>query len=321
MLNTPVAFIVFNRPRYTKQTFESIRNARPKELFLIADGPRTDHANDHQLCNEVKSILEKIDWPCNVHRNYSETNLGLKKRVSSGLDWVFSQVDRAIILEDDCLAHPDFYTFCDDLLNRYENNNKVWVITGDNHQQGHRRGDASYFFSKYSDCWGWATWKRAWQHYESDISFWPEWKKTKDWKLKTVDSIESRYWNDIFDRVYSNKISSSWFYPWFASVWYHSGLTAVSNVNLVSNIGIGPDATHTIADKEQEGLPVASLGVLTHPNLIEANLAADRCSFDHRFGGLQLRFPYNLRPLPRRIASGIYKKLRSFLKGIFIKRV
>lgn len=317
MLNTPIAFIVFNRPRYTKQTFTSIRNARPKELFIIADGPRSSHPNDENLCAEVKKIVDNVDWPCTVHQNYSKINLGLKGRVSSGLDWVFEHVDRAIILEDDCLAHSDFYGFCEDLLTRYEKDERIWVITGDNHQKGHRRGDASYFFSKYSDCWGWATWKRAWEHYQSDISFWPQWKLSKDWKSKTTDGVENRYWTDIFDRVYSNQISSSWFYPWFASVWFHGGITAVSNVNLVSNIGIGPDATHTISEKEQEGLPIASLGEIIHPNKIEINVDADRCSFNHRFGGLQHRFPYNLKPIPRRIAGNIYRSIRSKLKAVF----
>jgi hypothetical protein len=212
----------------------------------------------------VREIVEKIDWPCDVHRNYAEENLGLKRRVSSGLDWVFSQVDRAIVLEDDCLPHPDFFTFCGALLNRYENDERVSVITGNNFQDGRKRGNAAYYFSKYNHCWGWATWRRAWQHYSGDLPFWPEWKLTSDWRRKIPDRIEQRYWADIFERVSRNEIDS-WAYPWTGSVWYHGGLTATPNVNLVTNIGFGPEGTHTVVKEDQYVVPVFPLGSLTHP--------------------------------------------------------
>ena len=139
MTNTAIAYIVFNRPRYTRQTFEAIRTARPKQLYIIADGPRGGFPDDERLCNEVRSIVEQVDWPCTVHKNYADKNLGLKKRVSTGLNWVFETEDRAIILEDDCLTHPDFFIFCDSLLNKYQNDDRVWVISGDNHQKGKQR--------------------------------------------------------------------------------------------------------------------------------------------------------------------------------------
>lgn len=313
MTNTPVALIVFNRPRFTRQVFDAIRLAQPSKLFLIADGPRELHPSDIDLCAEVKSIIELIDWPCEVHRNYANINLGLKARVSSGLNWVFSIVDKAIVLEDDCLPHPDFFNFCETLLERYSLDERVWVITGDNHQMGQQRGDASYFFARYSDCWGWATWKRAWLNYQGNIPFWPEWKNSASWNELGLDSVESKFWTDIFNRVYSNDISSSWFYPWLASIWFKHGLTAISNVNLVSNIGIGPDATHTISLVEQAGAPLQSLGPISHPDLITPNVLADKCTFNYRHGGINLRFPRNLYPLPRRIASKIYQYLRKLI--------
>ena len=315
MVNTPIAYIIFNRPRYTRQTFAAIRAAQPSELFLLADGPRATHPDDITLCAEVQEIVSNIDWPCVVHRNFSPINLGLKGRVSSGLDWVFSQVERAIILEDDCLPHPDFFNFCDELLERYADDERVWVITGDNHQQGKRRGEASYFFSHYSDCWGWATWRRAWNHYEGDIAFWPQWRASQQWQGMGLDTVETKFWTDIFSRVYSNSISSSWFYPWLGSIWHGGGITATANVNLVSNIGIGPDATHTIARAEQPGAPVSALGTLVHPANLEINREADLCTFNHRHGGLRLRFPYTLLPLPRRWAGALYRYLWSKLKS------
>jgi hypothetical protein len=315
MVDTPIAYIIFNRPRYTRQTFAAIRAAQPKELFLIADGPRSTHPEDAALCQEVREIVSQIDWPCLVQQDFAPANLGLKGRVSSGLNWVFSKVERAIILEDDCLPHPDFFSFCDDLLERYANDERVWVITGDNHQMGKKRGNASYFFSHYSDCWGWATWGRAWKNFQGDIPFWPEWRESLSWQAMQLDQVETRFWLDIFSRVHSNQISSSWFYPWLACIWYGRGLTATANVNLVSNIGIGPDATHTVALTEQAGAATHPLGELLHPHGIEINRAADRCTFNYRHGGLQLRFPRNLIPLPRRWAGALYRKIRRVLKG------
>ncbi len=310
MIKTPVAFIVFNRPRYTREAFEAIRAVQPTELFLIADGPRASHPNDQALCDEVKKIVEQVDWPCTVHKNYASENLGLKGRVTTGLDDVFSKVERAIVLEDDCVTHPDFFSYCECLLEQYAHDERVWVISGDNHQHGQQRGDASYYFSKYADCWGWATWRRAWQHNQGNIPFWNDWKDTVAWKKLNPDKNERAYWEDIFTRVHSNAIHSSWFYPWLACVWFHGGVTATSNVNLVSNIGIGPHATHTITETEQPGAPVRALGVIKHPAAVDVNTAADRYAYNHRYEGLSRRFPRNLRPIPRRIAGNLYRYVR-----------
>lgn len=309
MISAPIAFIIFNRPRHTRETFASIRAQCPAKLFIIADGPRYNHPTDDGLCMATREIVEQIDWPCEVHRNYAAKNLGLKSRVSSGLDWVFEEVDRAIVLEDDCVPHPDFFAFCDTLLQRYKCDERVSVITGNNFQGGHKRGDAAYYFSKYNHCWGWATWRRAWQHYRGDLPFWPEWSQTPDWPNKMPDPVERRYWAAIFERVKQQEIDS-WAYPWTASVWYRGGLTATPNVNLVTNIGFGPVATHTVAAENQEGLPVEPLGPLTHPDRVEQDRNADRYVFDHHFGGRRQRWlPWLLRQ-PRRIVGGVVRRLK-----------
>ncbi|WP_295388953.1 glycosyltransferase family 2 protein [uncultured Thiodictyon sp.] len=284
MNQAPIAYIVFNRPRQTARTFATLRAQRPAELFIIADGPRRGHPTDAERCAEARAIVEQVDWPCAIHRNYSEINLGCKKRVSSGLDWVFGQVERAIVLEDDCLPHADFFTFCSTLLEHYADDQRVWVITGANFQNGQRRGDRAYYFSQYNHVWGWATWRRAWRHYSGDLPFWPEWKNSARWRENFRDPRQCSYWSAIFDRVYADEIDT-WDYPWTASVWYHGGLTATPNVNLVTNIGIGPDATHTCAAEEREGIPVSSLGALTHPTRVKQDRRADQYVFEHTFGG------------------------------------
>lgn len=305
MIATPIAFIIFNRPIHARESFATIRAQRPAKLFIIADGPRHNYAADKGLCSAAREVVQQIDWPCEVHHNYASKNLGLKRRVSSGLDWVFEQVDRAIVLEDDCVPHPDFFPFCDALLQHYESNERVSVITGNNFQDGRKRGDASYYFSKYNHCWGWATWRRAWQYYRGDLPFWPEWSHSFDWSNKMPDPVERRYWAAIFERVKRQEIDS-WAYPWTASVWYRGGLTATPNVNLVTNIGFGPDGTHTISATNQEGLPAYPLGPLTHPDKIEPDLIADRYVFNQTFGGRHQRWLPRLTRQVRRMTRRIF---------------
>ncbi len=277
-MDLAVAYIVFNRPHHTRETFAAIRAQRPARLFIIADGPRPGHPTDRERCAEVRDIVSRVDWPCTVRHNFADVNMGLKNRVSSGLDWVFSEVEAALVLEDDCLPHPDFFRFCAALLERYHDCEQVWVVTGDNFQNGQQRGDASYYFSRYNHCWGWATWRRAWHAYQGDIPFWPKWSTSQDWLDKLPDRRERQYWEKIFDRVWRGKLNS-WAYPWTACVWYHGGLTVTPNVNLVTNIGLGPEGTHTVARNNEDGRPRFALGPLTHPETIEQNLDADRYTF------------------------------------------
>lgn len=312
-MSAPVAFIVFNRPELTKITFEVIRNQKPSQLFIIADGPRLGNIPDQERCAAVRAIVQEVDWPCQVYRNYSDFNLGLKKRVSSGLDWVFSEVDRAIILEDDCLAHPDFFNFSNLLLEYYEDDERISVITGQNLQYGRVRGNASYYFSIYPHCWGWATWRRSWQSYRGDISFWPVWSESPDWRKKIIDPVERSYWKKIFDTVYANAIDS-WAYPWTASVWRFGGLTITPNVNLVSNIGFGDDATHTkYVDSPLSKIPVFAMNVLSHPLNVERNVDADRWVFDYVYGGCKYRFPRSLVIYLRPLFHLFKRYLRNFL--------
>lgn len=298
---TPVALVVFNRPDHTAATFARIRQQQPRELFIVADGPRSDHPSDPARCAEVRALLEEVDWPCDVRRSYADENLGLRRRVSTGLDWVFAQVDRAIILEDDCVAEPDFFGFCDAMLDRYADDSRVMAVTGDNFQRGRRRGEAAYYFSKYPHVWGWATWRRAWERYEPDIPFWSLWKKSTEWRQAMPDLWERRYWERIFDRVASGQ-SNSWAYPWTAALWRHGGLTATPNANLVENIGFGEGATNTTVT--QTGVGVTHLGPITHPTEVHADVAADRFVFRNHFGGGFRLIPKRVVAKARRLRAG-----------------
>jgi len=217
-------------------------------------------------------------------------------------------------LEDDCLPGEDFFIFCESLLTRYKCDERVWAITGDNFQSGKRRGFGSYYFSRYNHAWGWATWRRAWSKFDPRLSFWPRWRRSSEWKKEVGDRVERRYWENIFDRVYNREMESAWDYPWTATVWFYGGLTATPNVNLVSNIGFGPDATHTArADSPLAGMETSALGEVTHPACVVQDQAADRYVFDHTFGGKSLRFPGSLLRLPGRAGGFLWRRLkRSF---------
>ena len=312
----PIAFIVFNRPDHTKESFEVLKNLRPEKLFIIADGPRPNFPKDKILCKIVRTIVKHIDWDCEVRYNFSDKNMGLKKRVSSGIDWVFDYCDRAIILEDDCIPNPEFFNFCECLLTQYENNDKISVITGNNFQNHRPNSEFSYYFTRFNHCWGWATWKRAWKNYDGDISFWPEWSNSSEWKNIFLDRTEKRYWRQIFGLVYSKKIDS-WAYPWTACNWFHGKLSIAPNVNLVSNIGFGQEGTHTKSEKHYAAnLPTYTIGHIRHPIEIKCDKDADRRDFLNHFGGKNMKLPRSLYWYPLLFLKNIFYKIRRFYRNL-----
>jgi hypothetical protein len=307
-LDTAVLFLVFNRPETTKQVFEAIRHAKPPRLYVAADGPRANREGEAERATQVREIATAVDWLCEVKTLFRDENLGCKQAVSSGIDWFFENEEQGIILEDDCLPHPDFFIFCETLLNRYSSDERVWVVTGDNFQDGLYRGDGSYYFSRYNHVWGWASWRRVWLKRDMELKFWPEWRKSVEWKTWLPNKAERQYWSKIFDRMYRNEIDT-WDYPWTASVWFHGGLTATPNVNLVSNIGFGQDATHTTGRSAMSRMKTSGIMPLIDPSVVTHSLDADRYVFNEYFGGKWMVFPYIY-----------FSKLKSFLKIIGIKK-
>jgi FkbM family methyltransferase len=269
----PVIFLIFNRPEHTRRVFEKIREVQPRHLFVVADGPRPGHAADEDRCAAVRAVIDDVDWPCDVHREFAETNLGCGRRVSSGITAAFEQFESAIILEDDCVPDSSFFEYCSTLLERYRDNPRVMCISGDNFQDGVIRGDGDYYFSKYAHCWGWATWKRAWQSYDINIPDWPRWRDSDVFEEICPQAEERRYWSSIFDRCYRDDIDT-WDYQWILCCWMHQGLTALPNTNLVENIGIGPEATHTKVT-EAPSRSTGKLTSLSPPSEITVDTEAD----------------------------------------------
>lgn len=313
-LNTPVLFLVFNRPDTTRQVFEAIREAKPPRLYIAADGPRSNKASEAEKCAEVRKIATAVDWPCQVRTLFRDQNLGCKMAVSGAITWFFEQEEQGIILEDDCLPNQSFFWFCEELLNKYKDNERIWSISGNNFQNGIKRGNASYYFSNYSHIWGWATWRRAWQHYAVQIPYWPDWSQSSEWNLLFVDKIERNYWAERLNEAFENLIDT-WDFQWLANIWYHKGLAINPQVNLVTNMGFGVDATHTTKKWNRAGnVPTQSIQEIQHPTTMKRNIEADKYDFEYRFGGRFMRFPLN-------IAVAIYRFFKVFLKGFFVKLI
>ena len=275
-LITPVVLIIFNRPETTEWVFEAIRIAEPQQLFVIADSPREDHPQDIEKCAAAREIIEGVDWDCEVITNYAESNLGCKLRVSSGLDWVFDQVERAIILEDDCLPHPSFFRFCQELLDQYKDDDRISLISGINFQDGKNKTKYSYYFSRYTHIWGWATWKRAWEHYDVNMELWPTIRDNGWLECVLENNRAINYWTKILNKTYGGKIDS-WAYALLFSSWIQSGLSIIPKNNLISNIGFGDEATHTSTSSKYSNMKTDGMDFpLEHPPFVIQNKKADQ---------------------------------------------
>lgn len=276
-MKTPVAFFIFNRPETTRRVFAEIARAKPTILLVIADGARQERHGEVERCRLTRALVEEgITWKCDVVTNFSDINLGCKARMASGLDWVFHQVDRAIILEDDCLPAHAFFPFCEELLDRYEGDERVGQISGANFQFGARRSAESYYFSRYNQIWGWASWRRAWRRYDADMKLWPEIKLGR-WLDDIFSDVEEKsYWENLLDLVHQGKIDT-WDYQWAFACWVNSLLMIVPNVNLISNIGFGVQATHTFnCASKLACIPTEDIEFpLRHPKFVVADSRAD----------------------------------------------
>ncbi len=312
-LKTPVAFFIFKRPHTTEKVFEAIRQAKPPKLLVIADGPRAHIPGEIEKCEAARSIIERVDWDCEVLKNYSTPNLGCAKRVSSGLDWVFSNVEEAIILEDDCLPHPTFFRFCEELLEKYRYDTRISSISGQNVLLKHRRTNYSYFFSRYNLCWGWASWKRAWQHYDLYIKLWKEIQSEGFLKDILLDPLEVKFWSQIFQSIYENPLGITWDYQWTFACFVQSSFGIISNVNLISNIGFGTDSTHFNSNKKHpfESLPTEAVDFpLKHPPFIVRDHKTDKIMQKNLYNPTYLQLLKNdIKKIVKKNQEALSKKL------------
>jgi hypothetical protein len=272
----PIVVVAFNRPEITARVFETVRAARPRQLLLLADGPRTSHPGDADSCAATREVLNRIDWDCEVDRKFEDENLGCGPAVASGLSWAFARVERAIILEDDCLPDASFFAFCEELLERYADDARVMQISGTNWlAPTHAYGTYSYAFNSFGPVWGWATWRRAWGQYDRDMPRWPEFRDAGLLGGLPAGRRWQAHFRRDWDRVHAGR--GTWDHQWQYTVLSQHGLAVSPNVNLVSNLGFGANATQTVLAGDLAELPVQRMAFpLRHPPWICENPHVER---------------------------------------------
>ena len=275
-LNTPVLFLIFNRPETTEQVFSAIKKARPLRLYIAADGPRSGYPDEANHCKIARTVATNVDWDCEVKTLFRDQNLGCRLAVSQAIDWFFEQEPEGIILEDDCLPDQSFFWFCNELLERYRDDTRIMHIGGTNFQFGKNRTNYSYYFSRYAHVWGWASWRRAWKHYNEKLKKWHEAKKNGMLLHWTDDRHFINYWNRIFEKTASGEVDT-WDYQWMFACWSQNGLSIVPSANLVSNIGFSTDGTHTKKDSLLANMSTNTINIpLVHPKMVTSHFKADR---------------------------------------------
>jgi hypothetical protein len=280
---SPVLLVVFNRPLSTKRVFEEIRKARPPKLFVAADGPRAGIVDEAVICEQVREIVSEVDWPCEFVTLFRDQNMGCKRAVSGAIDWFFEHVEQGIILEDDCVPIESFFPYCDELLNRYALDVNVAQISGSTFVP-YAAGEDSYYFTKYADIWGWATWRRAWQQANMAMKDWPEWRDNRGLEgLCGSTPAFVEYWQKLFNCTHAGAVDT-WDYQWMFTCW-KLGLKTIKPAKMqIYNIGFGSNATHTLYDAPDYAVePEALMFPLHHPQASELNRATEKLIAKNRY--------------------------------------
>lgn len=304
----PILLLVFNRPILAKRIFNQIREARPKQLFVAADGPRNDRLGEPELCAEARGIVKQVDWSCEVKTLFREHNLGCKNAVSEAISWFFTHVDEGIILEDDCLPTLDFFRFCEELLPKYRNDSRIGMISGNNFGFDLYDEALSYSFSKHGFIWGWATWKRCWEKYNNGMDFM---NATNIDLIKAnistnVDFVDC-WWKGV-NTVLHEDPDSIWDSQWGVTRYANNYLTIRPKVNLVANIGFGEDATHTTGKSKINYSTTSRLEFpLVHPGIVVPDRVADNM--------LEEFF------LPHQRKLSIFARVKKWIKGKIVGSV
>jgi len=282
----PVLLIVFNRLESALKVLDALRSTQPARIFVAGDGPRADRAGEVERVAEVRArVLREIDWPCEVLTLFQERNLGCCHGPASAISWFFQNVESGIVLEDDCVPDATFFPYCAELLERYATDERVMMVSGNNFlfEKGGLITD-SYYFSKYHMIWGWATWRRAWEKFDPEMSEWPNFRKSGRLSHLHPRLDERRFWTRMFDQAHAERVRHIWDFQWLFAMWNHDGTCICPAANLVSNVGYGVDATHTLHKSRNMDMELARMEFpLRHPAKVRRRLLADNITCDNYF--------------------------------------
>lgn len=277
-MKIPVLIIAFNRPSLTKQVIDAIRSYKPDRLYFAVNSARENYNQEYNKVESVKSLIKEIDWKCEVFTLFRNEHLLLKYSVSSAISWFFENEEMGIILEDDIVPDSSFFPFCEELLIRYKDNEKIGMISANNFSFGKNKIDTSYYFSIYSHIWGWASWRRAWQGYDVDMKDYQNFKKNKLLEKLFNDQNEINFWYDMFDKVVFDNFNT-WDFQWVFHNMKFKRLNIMPSVNMIENLGFGQDASHTHEAGVYKKLKKEKLKFpLLHPIEIKQDIKSDAYS-------------------------------------------
>ena len=281
MYEIPILILSFIRPICTKQIIENVRKIKPKKLYFAVDGPRD--ANDVEKCAEVRKCIELVDWNCEVHTKFQSTNLGCRLGVTSAITWFFENEEMGVILEDDTLPSTDFYPYMEAMLNRYKDDPRIFMVSGDNFQFGVRRGNADYYYSAYAHIWGWGTWRRTWQNYDVTLGNLDNHFQNKLPLHDCCSDEEATFWYKKFLSTKAGKFDT-WDYQLMFTGFSQGVLSVMPNVNLVSNIGYDMEgSTHAKGKGFTSDLPTRELKTYIQPDQVRQSVEADKFTYSFIF--------------------------------------
>jgi hypothetical protein len=286
---TPIVIVAFRRADLLIETLNAVEKIRPKRVFFIQDWYNDKTLQFARECHATSSVLQSIEWPCEITYIKADYNMGLKNRIESGLDEVFAQVNQAVIIEDDIRVSVEGFYFLQSMLNEYCVDESIWHINCSNLVSKFQLPKNQYRFSQYAHSWGWGTWADRWSKYDGDLKFWPEYSESVSFRQRFEHRPEMAYWKDIFDDVYFGRNTSSWAYPWLAAMWFHEAQAISPNVNYALNNGFDKRATHTTYAPRQSidlwSSEEIKSEVLKAPESKRINIEADKDEYLYHYGG------------------------------------
>ena len=314
--DTPLLLIAWRRPHTLRQVIDAIRPVAPTRIFVACDGPSPERPGEAEKVAATRRVIEhEIDWPCQIERLYSDVNQGCRLGVSRAITWFFEQVEEGIILEDDCVPHPDFFPYCATLLERYRHDTRVWCISGDNATTIKSSSpNSSYSFSGYPLIWGWATWTSRWAHFSLDYPNIDEISNESALSnsLFSFNSIAAEKRLVYWKKLHAGMGPDTWDAAWAYSCMINSGLSVIPRVNLVGNVGFGLDASHTtVKGGERDSAPTLGFASMIHPPFVIRDCLVDR-GIESTVYGYSTRKESPVRRMSRKLILKLKSKLVEF---------